>query len=104
MGGIFELDMNQKILQKVLDNLNTDKPDLSYIRGMIETLLALGETKTDEDKFILANGDGTVRVTTHAKEIAVAEKEIDEGAILDAQARAAVAAVAELTGKTVETA
>ena len=35
--------MNNKILQKCLDALNADKPDISYIKGMIETLLALSE-------------------------------------------------------------
>ena len=35
--------MIQAILQKVLDNLNAPSPDLSYIRGMVEVLLAMQE-------------------------------------------------------------
>lgn len=94
--------MNQKILQKVLDNLNTEKPDLSYIRGMIETLLALGEPKEADNYTIVPNTmtNHSVKASGPMSETGV----MDEGAILDAQARAATAAVAELTGKTVETA
>lgn len=31
--------MNRKILQKIIDNLNSEKPDLSYIRGVLETII-----------------------------------------------------------------
>lgn len=31
--------MNRKTLQKVLDELVKDKPDLSYARGILETIL-----------------------------------------------------------------
>lgn len=34
---------NNTILQKCVDELKTEKPDLSYIRGMIETLIAVAE-------------------------------------------------------------
>ena len=37
--------MNTQILQKCLDALEQKKPDISYIRGMLETLISL-ETKT----------------------------------------------------------
>jgi len=29
---------NNKALKKVLDNLSSDKPDISYIKGVLETL------------------------------------------------------------------
>lgn len=31
--------MNRKTLQKVIEELKKDKPDLSYIRGMLETMV-----------------------------------------------------------------
>jgi len=31
--------MNKKILQRVVDELKKEKPDLSYIRGVLETLI-----------------------------------------------------------------
>ena len=33
--------MQAKILQKCIDALNSEKPDLSYIKGMLETLIDL---------------------------------------------------------------
>ena len=44
--------MNYKILNKVLDELNKEAPDISYLRGMIETLLSL------EDKPLTLPGSG----------------------------------------------
>lgn len=35
--------MNFKILNKVLEELNNEVPDISYLRGMVETLLSLEE-------------------------------------------------------------
>lgn len=49
--------MNYKILNKVLDELNKEAPDISYLRGMIETLLSL------EDKpSTLPGSSGTVSI------------------------------------------
>lgn len=33
--------MNKKLLQKVIDALNQKSPDLSYIRGMLETMMEM---------------------------------------------------------------
>ena len=35
--------MNKKTLQKVLDELKKDAPDISYVRGILETLLDTDE-------------------------------------------------------------
>lgn len=35
--------MNTKLLQKAIDELKSDKPDLSYLRGMLETLMEMQE-------------------------------------------------------------
>lgn len=49
--------MNYKILNKVLDELNKEAPDISYLRGMVETLLSL------EDKpLTLPGSSGTVSI------------------------------------------
>lgn len=33
--------MNTQLLQKCVDELKKDKPDLSYLRGVLETLISL---------------------------------------------------------------
>lgn len=33
--------MNTKILQKCVDELNEEKPDISYLRGTLETLIEM---------------------------------------------------------------
>lgn len=41
--------MNYKILSKILDQLNEEVPDISYIRGMVETLLSMApEERVDK--------------------------------------------------------
>ena len=35
--------MNKKLLLKILDELNKDKPDISYIKGILETMLVADE-------------------------------------------------------------
>jgi hypothetical protein len=72
--------MNKKLLQKVIDELVKDKPDLSYIRGIVETMIeSLPEEKHWTDKVLdLEKGE---LVTKDPKE---------EAQILDAQARLAI--------------
>ena len=84
------------ILQKCLDELSKESPDLSYIRGMIEVLLATQEKpvltlekfKSATDKIF---GSDAVQV----------EKPMDEGSILDAKARAALETVKKMGGTTI---
>lgn len=46
----------KKLLQKILDEVQKDKPDLSYIRGMIETMMDM----EDEPKALnIINGTST---------------------------------------------
>jgi len=43
--------MNRKIIEKILDALNKPQVDVSYVRGILETLLeTLPEEKTQEVK------------------------------------------------------
>lgn len=48
--------MNTNILKKVLEELGKEKPDISYVRGMIETLVALEEKSTEP--IVVASGSG----------------------------------------------
>lgn len=36
--------MNTTILKKCIDSLNSESPDISYIKGMLETLMELNQT------------------------------------------------------------
>lgn len=85
------------ILQKCLDELSGDKPDLSYIRGMIEVLLASQPQSThpktqDEINFDVLNAGTKLNYAN--------SKAMDEASILDAKARAALETVKALGGKT----
>lgn len=52
--------MNRRLLQKVLDNLSQEKPDISYVRGILETIIE----SLPEDKMIplFTGGTGTPNV------------------------------------------
>ncbi len=75
----------KKILNKILEEINKPEPRLDYIRGLIEA-----SVEEDGDKFILADGKGGVRVTTHEKEIKSAEL-MDEASIMEAETKAFIA-------------
>lgn len=47
--------MNNKILQKCLDEVNKETPDLSYIKGMLETLLAFSGSVEPSNKGVVGN-------------------------------------------------
>lgn len=38
--------MNTRLLQKCIDKLNEDKPDLSYVKGILETLMEMSGEST----------------------------------------------------------
>jgi hypothetical protein len=80
--------MVSTILTKCLDELGKDKPDLSYIRGMIEVLLASQPQQTKQ-----------VFVASSAQQNTAGP--VDEGSILDAKARAALETVKKLGGTTI---
>lgn len=89
------------ILKKVLSELKMDNPKLDYIRGMVETLIEMQETSKPENtgEYLVSDMNGKVRVTTSEKEIQTVN---DEGALLDAQAKAAMAKTMELANKSIE--
>lgn len=80
--------MNTNILKKCIEALKAETPDLSYLRGMLETLLEM-QQEVPKDAYIVADTTGKVRVTTHEKEIKAAML-TDEASILDAQAKIAL--------------
>lgn len=69
----------QKIIKKVLEELNKDKPDISYIRGLLEAVV--------EDQPLIVKGDFPVITPIHQE---------DEASLLDSQAKAALATVKSL--------
>lgn len=77
--------MNRKLLQKVIDELLKDKPDLSYIRGIVETML---ESLPMIKETLASSDDGIVVGESAGNKIQIATT--DEASILDAQARIAL--------------
>ena len=77
------------ILQKCLDELGKEKADLSYIKGMLEVLLA---TQPQQSKQFITPAQQLTNVASNAP--------VDEASILDAKARAALETVKALGGKT----
>jgi len=76
--------MNTVILKKCVEELNKETPRLDYVRGMLETLIEIQETKTVIPEKKLTAAD-----------FAVAVPASDEAAMLDAKARAALAIIKE---------
>lgn len=84
------------LLEKCVEELKADKPDLSYIRGILETLIAMSETeynKSDTAKTTLKS------TAEDFKKFAQNIGTSDEGALLDAKARASLEAVKALSEK-----
>lgn len=87
--------MNTKILQKILDELKTEHPRLDYVIGMLETLIEMvGESP---------NGRAADLGPARLGSIPSSPKESsDDGAILDAKAKARVQNIRELAEKGTE--
>ncbi len=88
--------MQTKILTKVLEELGKESPDLSYIRGMIETLVSLSP-----DEIALENFKPVYAV---GSQMLKKEPVMDEGATLDAMARASLETIKSLADKSTEVA
>lgn len=76
--------MQTNVLTKVLDELGKESPKLDYIRGMLETLV---EMQSDVPKNA---GIAVVEIPLVAELKKAEQKELDEAALLDAQARIAM--------------
>ena len=67
--------MNTIILKKCLDELTQDKPNIDYVRGMLETLIEMQPVSEITREKVITSPF-------------VPEQSKDEAAILDAEARA----------------
>ncbi len=91
--------MNRKILQKVLDELAKEKPDLSYIRGMLETLLeGLPNEKTPESKDIAPILYNTIGVPFTPSNVTV----LSESQILENETKAKLESIKATVNKSVQ--
>lgn len=82
--------MNRKVLQKVIDNLNGEKPDMSYIKGLLEALIeSLPEEK-------LVDCVSHTFVTTPMP-LGKVTSTTDEATLLNNEAKIKLAKVKELT-------
>lgn len=72
--------MNKNLLQKCLDELAKDSPKLDYVRGILETLIALSEKEIS----VISVKPAEVTPTFQPP------KQIDEAASLEAAAAAAM--------------
>lgn len=82
------MDKTQRIIKKAVEELGKENPDLSYLRGMLESLV---EDEMRVPTFILPAVSPTF--------IAPADPNVpqDEASILDAKARAAMASIKEMS-------
>lgn len=84
--------MNE-ILKKCVEELAKESPRLDYIRGMLDTVLAMSEPP--KDAYLKADGNGKVHVIVPQQELQDV-MQADEASIMDAKARAAIKAVQEM--------
>lgn len=91
--------MNSSILQKCLEELKAEEPDISYVRGMLETLIAVDAgSSSDKTNFGMPKIISYPVPTAVSPNISQSKTEpMDEAAILDARARAAIETVKSLT-------
>jgi len=78
--------MNRKTIQKIINELVKDKPDVSYIRGILETLLeSLPEEKINTQgvdvRIFKTTGSGFVDEATMLENEAKAKLKSIEGTI-----------------------
>jgi len=92
--------MNRKTIQKVIDELQKEKPDLSYIRGILETLMETLEapTGTTYTAPIYVPPYNTVNNTAPnvIYEKVDSTNLADEGAVMDAEAAARMASIKKM--------
>lgn len=77
------------LLQKCVEELKAEKPDLSYIRGILETLIETNLPKESSVATALSSFPriGAMNTPTSLNEL----KQLDDASLLDAQAKAMIA-------------
>ncbi len=100
----------KKTIKKVLDELAKDKPDLSYIRGLLEVLID-DDDIPNYSAIVTKDRNGKpippVKVyTPRDKELVIDEatvkNNVDEGALLEAEAVAKLASIKKLADESVQ--
>lgn len=81
--------MNTNILKKCIDELKKEKPEIQYVLGMLETLYEI------QKPTVIVPGTPTIKSTE--------VKDIDEKAMLDAKAKAAIDEIKRLEAESVST-
>lgn len=89
-------------LQKCLEELDKEKPRLDYIRGMIETLIEMGDQKVKTGPTLGGIINNPRPVHSIGQNMHPVGQPKDEGSLLDATARANLAKTIELAGKSLE--
>lgn len=87
--------MKISILQKILKELQTEDPNIDYVRGMLETLIEM------DDKGAIIPMPPYVPIFP-SNESKPSNGPTDEGDILDAKAKGRVASVREMAEKGTE--
>ncbi len=77
------MDKIQRIIKKAVEELEKDQPDLSYLRGMLESLV-------DDSPVVTSTAPVTLQATQQ-------NDTVDEVAILDAKAKAALKTIQSIT-------
>lgn len=80
--------MNTAILKKCLDELNKENPRKDYVIGMLETLIETAGYATPQQ--------------LHVRTPVAKSEEMDEAAILDARAKAALGAIKNMANQSTE--
>lgn len=93
--------MNTKILQKILDELSKETPDISYVKGILQTLLDLADegSKTVTNKVAIGMNNPVALDKDSNQE---KPKNSDEGSMMDTIAKAKVAQIKRLAEQGLE--
>lgn len=89
--------MNTGILKKVIEELGKEDPKLDYVRGMLETLYLMSSETELKEVYTNTHGEYPKKVLVPAAPLAGGSHDLDEGAALDAHARAAISTVQALS-------
>ncbi len=88
--------MNTNILNKCIEELKKEAPDLSYLRGMLETLMEMQTVSAEK------NYTEHIKPYVTIKSTQVPAINLDVAAILDAKAKMALETIKTMGGEQTE--
>ena len=93
--------MNTNILSKCIEELKKEKPDLSYLRGMLETLVTVQDAMKVPEFLTHPSLHKTAMTVANEMKtpVRVNGEANDEASVLDAKARAAIDIVKSMGGQ-----